>query len=202
MKARLMAGARASGRLGMKAIGRTCVFLAAVAWPATTGAAEDPPYGCYARVYAPDHLAAHRGQIVSRVSLVVKPADASAGGRVKEPVADGNLSIWIRGRKERFDSLGACWRNKDGFSCGGSLSAAEADVCKTTSTGARNCRVDPGDAGGFDILSRPNGVAVRIRNRLELVPKPYDGAPFLNLAGQDAENHDFLLEPAASDMCR
>lgn len=186
----------------MKAIGRACVFLAAVAWPATTGAAEEPPHGCYARVYAPDHLAAHRGQLVSRVTLLVKPADASARGTAKEPVVDGNLSIWIRGRKERFDSLGACSRTREGFSCGGSISAAEADVCKTSSTGARDCRVDPGDAGGFDILSRPNGVVVRIRNRLELVPKPYDGGPFLNLAGQDAENHDFLLEPAASDMCR
>jgi hypothetical protein len=38
---------------------------------------------------------------------------------------------------------------------------------------------------------------VSIPNRLELLQRPYDGGPYLNLSSGNAENRAFLLNKAA-----
>ena len=43
---------------------------------------------------------------------------------------------------------------------------------------------------------------VTILRRLELVPEPYDGGPFLYLSPGNAENHAFALKPAPDSSCK
>jgi hypothetical protein len=166
-------------------------FIAAAVLPA--GAATEPPLaGCYERVYDAAHLAAHKRQLVVRVTLSVKPAAPET--RIdKTHIADGNLKIWVRGKKQSFDSDGACWAEGDGLLCNGSLSAAEAETCKSKRDGVHECRMGGDDAGSFHIAGKPQGVLLTIRERLELVPAPYDDGPFLYLSPSNAENHAFLL---------
>jgi hypothetical protein len=166
-------------------------FIAAAVLPA--GAATEPPLaGCYERVYDAAHLAAHKRQLVVRVTLSVKPAAPET--RIdKTHIADGNLKIWVRGKKQSFDSDGACWAEGDGLLCNGSLSAAEAETCKSKRDGVHECRMGGDDAGSFHLAGKPRGVLLTIRERLELVPAPYDDGPFLYLSPSNAENHAFLL---------
>jgi len=81
--------------------------------------------------------------------------------------------------------------------CLGSLSAAEADTCKSKRDGVRDCRVDPTDAGSFTVEGRPDGLLISIQTRLELVPAPYDVGPYLSLSAGNAENRAFLLKTIA-----
>jgi hypothetical protein len=175
------------------------LFLALLTGAFARPAAADPAplLGCYARVYDSVHLAAHKGQIVLRVSLSV--TDARPETRVREShTADANLRIWVRGRKQSFDSHGACDVAGDGLRCGGSLSAAEADTCRKPRDGVHDCRIDTGsDPGSFAVQPKPEGVLVSVRERLELVPAPYDAGPFLYLSPGNAENRSFLLKRTA-----
>lgn len=177
------------------------IFAAVIVAPGMTAAAEIPLAGCYERVYDAAHLAAHKGQIVTRATLLVKAMEP-----MKTPagllVAEATVKMWAVHHKERFDSMGACSVSGAGLTCGGSVSAAEFDVCKMRTTGVRDCRVDLGDGGAFDVVGRPEGVAVTIKGRLELMPSPYDVGPVMNLSGKDAENNLFLLKPAAAEVCK
>jgi hypothetical protein len=66
----------------------------------------------------------------------------------------------------------------------------------------RDCRIDPSDAGGFDIAPRGDDVLVSVRERLELVPAPYDAGPFLSLSAREPENRAFLLKRTDEADCR
>jgi hypothetical protein len=101
------------------------IFVAVLVAPAMTAAAEIPLAGCYERVYDAAHLAAHKGQIVTRATLLVKATDEPMKAPRGEIIADGNLSMWTLHHRERFDSHGACTVRGDGLSCLGSASAAE-----------------------------------------------------------------------------
>ena len=178
--------------------------LAFAAGPA--GAVEAPPLaGCYARVYDAAHLSRHKDQFVTRISLSVAAASramADTQGTGGSPiVAQGKLRMWVRGHRQSFDSHGACAATDSGLMCGGSLSAAEADTCKSRRDGVRDCRVDPADSGSFKIEARPDGILVSIAERLELVPAPYDGGPFLSISPANSENRAFLLK-SAPDACK
>jgi hypothetical protein len=166
-----------------------------------SGAEAPPLAGCYERIYDSEHLAQHKGQLVTRVSLSISaaktPMRTDAGRAI---IADGILKMWVHGQRQSFDSIGSCWRDGEGLACDGSLSAAEADTCKSKHDGVRNCRIDPADAGAFKVDGKPDGVTVTIPARLELVPAPYDGGPFLTLSGGNAESHAFLLKRVA-DAC-
>lgn len=178
------------------------VAVAAVLAAPLAGAAQTPksapmPAGCYERVYGATHLSAHRGQLVVRATLAITPAPAQmATDRADPIIANGDLKFWVRGESRSFDSLGACRTEGGGLLCGGSLSAAEADTCKSGRDGVRRCRIDAGDAGSFQVEARPDGVLVTIRHRLELVPAPYDGGPFLYVSPANAENRAFQLTSA------
>lgn len=176
--------------------------IGVVLLPNLANAADVPPLaGCYERMYDSAHLAQHKGQLVTRVSLSIAAAKIPMGtdsGRAI--IADGMLKMWVRGQRQSFDFIGACRRDGEGLACGGSLSAAEADTCKSKRDGVRDCRVDPTDAGAFKVDDKPDGVLVTIPARLELVPAPYDGGPFLTLSRDNAENHAFLLKLVA-DVC-
>ena len=76
----------------------------------------------------------------------------------------------------------------------GSLSAAEESTCKSKRDGLRQCRIEPGDAGGFKVEGKPEGVLVSIPKRLELLQEPYDVGPYLNLSSSNVENRAFLLK--------
>lgn len=169
--------------------------------PVAVHAAGGPvPTGCYAREYDRAHLAGHKAQIVTHASLAIKapPADwPLIDGRPAAAMAD--LKLRVRVRKEVFETHGVCWSDGDGLRCGGSLSAAEADPCKTRRDGVRDCRVDASDSGAFTIRHKGDGLLVAIVERLELVPAPFDGGPFLSLSPGNAENHAFEL---GASTCR
>jgi hypothetical protein len=194
-------------RRDMRALGWVFAFavgMGPVLAASVVGAAEGPPLaGCYVRVYDAAHLARHKGQLVTQVTLSVGPAspvlaEASAGD-AKPIIADGVLKVRVRGKRQSFDSSGACHAEGSGLLCRGSLSAAEADTCKSKQDGVRPCRIDPADSGSFKVEGQPDGVLVSIRERLELVPAPYDVGPFLSLGPTNTENRAFLLksEPGA-----
>jgi hypothetical protein len=186
---------------------KTLPAMAAVVMPclwANIAAAEAPAPGCYERVYDAVHLAAHPGQLVVRTTVLVKPIDA-AGAAALGPsyTADARLRMWVKGQKPGFDSFGACRPAEGGLSCEGSLSAAEADACKSNTDGVhRNCRIAAATTGAFDVAAQSDGLTVTILRRMELVPEPFDGGPFLYLSPGNAENHAFALKPAPESDCR
>jgi hypothetical protein len=171
---------------------------------ANVAAAEAPAPGCYERIYDAAHLAVHPGQFVVRATVLVKPLDAAEAAALGPSFsADAHLKMWVRGQKPAFDSFGACRPANSGMSCEGSLSAAEADACKTNNDGVhRDCRISAATTGAFGFAARPGGVMVTILRRLELVPEPYDGGPFLYLSPGNAENHAFALQPAPESSCK
>lgn len=178
---------------------RRCARGLATALADAVFAAEPPPLaGCYERIYDAAHLAQHKGQLVTRVTLTVAAPSAEEtsdnGDRI---VADGVLKMWTRGRSKSFDSLGACRAAGKGLMCLGSLSAAEADTCNSKRDGVRDCRIDPTDAGSFTVEGRPDGVLVSIPTRLELVPAPCEVSSYLSLSAGNAENRAFLLKTIA-----
>ncbi len=176
-------------------------LAAAAGIAGTAWAAGEPAFsGCYARAYDQAHMQKHKAQIVSKATLDVKapPADwPPIDGKPAAAMAD--LKLWVRGHKQPFETHGVCWSDGDGLRCGGSLSAAEAEPCETKRDGVRNCRVDATDSGAFGIRRKGAGLLVVIVERLELVPAPFDGGPFLSLSPGNAENHAFEL---AAATCR
>ena len=177
------------------ALGSVCTNIAA---------AQVPPPGCYERIYDAAHLATHPGQFVVRVTLLVKPLDA-AGAAALGPsyTANADLRVWVKAHQHSFDSLGACRTGDRGLSCEGSLSAAEADPCKTGNDGIhRNCRISAANAGAFGVASQSDGLMVKVLRRLELLNEPYDGGPFLYLSPGNPENHAFALKPAPEATCK
>lgn len=179
----------------------SCAILVLIATSAAL-AAEVPLAGCYEHAYDGTHLAAHKGQIVTRAKVWIKATDLPKTADFRDIIADADLLMSVKGSRDKFVSHGSCWTAKGGLSCNGSLSAADADICKVKGTGVRDCRVNPADAGGFDIANRSDGVLVSISDRLELVQKPYDGGPFLNLSGKDPQNGRFLLKPVPVETCK
>ena len=157
-------------------------------------AAEVPLAGCYERVYDSAHLAAHKGQLVVRAEIKIEATSfGEQPGQTDSFVADGSLKLWLRGKKQSFDSIGACRADGNTLICEGSLSAAEAETCKSDRDGVRECRNESGP-GSFKVEGKPDGVLVTIREQLELVPAPYDAGPFLYFSPSNAENHAFLLK--------
>lgn len=171
----------------------------AISIAGTAGAAEPPPLaGCHERVYDAAPLAQHKGRFVTRVTLTVAtPAAEEKSDNGDRIIADGVLKMWTRGRSKSFDSIGTCRAAGKGLMCLGSLSAAEANTCKSKRDGVRDCRIDRGDAGSFTVEGRPDGVLVSIPTRLELVSAPYDEGPYLSLSASNVENHAFLLKTIA-----
>lgn len=170
--------------------------LAAVMGAGIAAAAGSPRMGCYERVYDARHLQAHKGQYVVEATLKIMPASAEQRGGKWGIVADADLTLRVRGHKVAFETFGTCSRKNGGLECGGSVSAAEEDQCRSSRSGVHGCRVDLGDAGDFRIETRPEGVVVSIPKRLELVPPGSDTGPYLNLVSNDGENSDFLLRPS------
>lgn len=185
------------------------VFAAALAAGGAPAAVPaplaEPPLlaGCYERVYDAAHLQQHPGQLVIRATLAVASDNfPNEAGKANPIIASGVLKLRVRGRPQSFNSLGACWAEGRGLVCNGSSSAAEAESCKSAQDGVRQCRIDGGDSGTFQIEGKPDGVMVAIRDRLELVPPPYDGGPFLYLSPTNPENHAFLLARKPPEACK
>jgi hypothetical protein len=171
---------------------------------ANVAAAEAPAPGCYERVYDAAHLVAHPGQLVVRTTLLVKPLDANEAKALGPSFsADAHLRMWVKGQKPSFDSFGACRSADGGLNCEGSLSAAEADECKSKNDGVhRECRIGAATTGAFAVAVKADGLMVTMLRRLEFVPEPYDGGPFLYLSPGNAENHAFALKPAPDSSCK
>jgi hypothetical protein len=190
--------------LFLKKIFPAILATAAFGLGANVAAAEAPTPGCYERVYDDAHLAAHPGQLVVRATLLVKPLDASEAKALGPSFsADAHLRMWVKGQKPSFDSFGACRPADGGLSCEGSLSAAEADECNSKNDGVhRECRIGAATTGAFGVAAKSDGVMVTMLRRLELVPEPYDGGPFLYLSPGNAENHAFALKVAPDSSCK
>lgn len=123
---------------------------------ANIAAAEAPRPGCYERIYDAAHLAMHVGQIIVRATVVVKRLDAAEAAALGPAYADmATLRLWVKGRKQSFDSIGACKAAGGGLSCEGSLSAAEADACRTNNEGAPFLYLSPGNAENHAFALKP-----------------------------------------------
>lgn len=160
-----------------------------------------PQEGCYERVYEARHLKAHKGQFVTKAKIEISPAGREQRGGKWGIVANADLRIWVKGYNKPFESYGACSLKGGALVCGGSVSAAEEDECRSSRPGVQNCRVDMGDAGGFRIEARSEGVVVKVPKRLELVRGGSDTGPYLNLVSYDGENSDFLLKFSDNEAC-
>lgn len=175
-----------------------CLALAIAMGAAPAPAADVlPATGCYERVYDAAHLKAHEGQFVVRARMeIVSPFEEQLTDKATATpiVANGDFRVWVRGRKKRFESYGACKARGGALMCLGSVSAAEDDYCNHSKPGVHDCRVDDVDAGAFTIETRPGGIVIKIEKRLELLYEGSDTGPYLNLVEDDAQNHDFLLE--------
>ena len=182
---------------------KIAAVLAVALAASSSGAAEAPPLGgCYERVYDAAHLRQHPGQLVVRATVAVAPDSFPNGPDKANPIiGSGVLKLWVRGRTKSFDSIGACWTEGAGLLCNGSSSAAEAAPCKSAQDGVRQCRMN-GDSGSFKIEGKSDSVMISIRKRLELVPAPYDGGPFLYLSPTNPENHAFLLTRKPPGDCK
>jgi hypothetical protein len=167
------------------------------------GEEKTPPLiGCYARIYSAAHLAAHRGQLVVRATLSIKPATPEIlADKVHSLVASGDLKMWIVGRKQSFDSLGACRAQGEGLLCFGSISAVETHACSSKGDGVHQCRIADTE-GSFEVQGKAGGVLITIRERLELVPPPYDSGPFLYVSPTNVNNHDFRLFKTTPEVCQ
>src|SRR5437763_9633784 len=161
------------------------------------GAAEPPLAGCYERVYDAALLAAHKDQLVVRMTISIAKTDFPDQKGPNPFVADGVLKVWVRGKDASFDSIGACWAEGKNLACNGSVSATEATICKSKQDGLRDCRIDLGESGGFKVEGKPDGVLVSIPDRLELLQRPYNGGPYLNFSSSNVENRAFLLTKTA-----
>lgn len=177
------------------------VALAMIAGPAFA-ADRLPANGCYERLYDAAHLKAHKGHFVLRARVeIVVPFDEQLKATSTTIAANADFRVWVRGRKKRFESYGACTAQTGALACGGSVSAAEDDFCDHNNPGVHDCRVHDADAGDFKIEVQPEGVLLTIVKRLELLYEGSDTGPYLNLVESDAENHSFLLV-RTGDVCR
>jgi hypothetical protein len=203
-RCRFIAEIRERRVLPLKKIFPALLATTAFCLGANAAAAEAPAPGCYERVYDRAHLAAHPGQLVVRATVLVKQLDANEAKVLGSAfTADAHLKMWVRGQKPSFDSLGVCRPAEGGLSCGGSLSAAEADECKSRNDGVHpDCRIDAATTGAFRVAAKSDGLMVTILRRLELVPEPYDSGPFLYLSPGNAENHAFALKAAPDLSCK
>jgi hypothetical protein len=189
----------------LRKITHSAVAAAACLVCANAASAGVPQLGCYERVYDTAHLAAHPGQLVTRSTVLIKPAADAATKAALGPSyeLDAILRFWVRGQERSFDSHGTCKTANGGLACVGSVSAAEDDGCKTDRDGVRNnCHISAANDGAFGVTAQSDGLMVKITRRLELVTAPYDGGPFLYLSPGNAENHAFLLKPAPDQACK
>lgn len=174
-------------------------FAAAAAASMALAADALPTRGCYQRAYEAAHLDAHKGQFVVKANLnIMPPTQDQLADKKWGIVANAELNVWVRGQKTIFQTEGGCSVKGNGLDCGAAISAAETEVCKTQTPGVTSCRVDLGDAGGFRIEARAEGVVVSIPKRVELTALNSDTGPYLNLFAGDKENSDFLLKPAGA----
>lgn len=159
-----------------------------------------PLSGCYERVYDAAWLKAHRGQIVRRVTLLVaKTSVPETPGETQPILADALLVMWSG--ETAFSTIGACYWDRLGLICNASLSARQTHLCTTKGDGARDCRLSTSDPGSFEIMQKAIGLALNVRERLEL-EGPLDRGAFLYLSPDNAENRAFLLQPAPEAACK
>jgi hypothetical protein len=147
--------------------------------------------GCYERAYDKAHLKEHSAQLIARATLEVMPRTpemAPSGA-----VAIGNLRLWVRKKRDSFQSYGTCHLDGGALSCRGSSSAYEAGGCPTQEDGvASGCRRVGRDNGVFRIESRPEGVLVMISKPIEMHGFMIE-SDFLYLGPDNEENSKFLL---------
>ncbi|MFZ3179990.1 MAG: hypothetical protein WA156_07215 [Methylocystis silviterrae] len=158
-----------------------------------------PSLGCYARAYDKAHLSAHKSQIVDKAWLSIET-------RKDTPPYPflATLQFSTKGRgKATFSTFGACKEDRGTLLCNASVSAEETDPCKTKNDGVHHCRIGYSESGSFRIAAQPEGVLVTVVERLEM-PGPDAGgrATYLYLSPDNAENHAFLLQPAAAQACK
>jgi len=156
--------------------------------------AQEPPVpmlGCYERTYDTAHLKRHSAQLIARATLEVKqrrPEMASSGA-----VAIGDLRLWIRKKRDGFQSYGACHSDGGALSCRASSSVYETGGCATQEDGATSgCRRVGRDNGVFRIEPRPEGVLVTISKPIEMHGFMIE-SDFLYLGPDNEENSKFLL---------
>ena len=164
-----------------------------------------PAAGCYERAYDAAHLAAHKGQIVRQLRVVISygAAVTNKPGDPEPIIADANAELWVGKRTDSFSTLGSCWRKGDGLLCNASLSAEERGLCKNKRDGVHSCRIDYGESGQFRVTPAPDGILLTVVERLELSGRRVsEGGDYLYLSPGNAENHAFLLKPADAKACK
>ena len=134
------------------------------------------PTGCFVRQYQKAHLAAHPGQTVTRLSVMLKPL-----AKLEPFVRSAELDVNVRGRKVSSGAVGDC-------------TAAGAGL---------NCPMDE-DAGGFTLVPAPHGgLLLTVTNtiRLNRANEASDESQGPFLKADNPEDRVFLLAPAAAGAC-
>lgn len=158
-----------------------------------------PLLGCYARAYDTAHLSAHKKQIVDKAWLSIETRKDTP----PYPFS-ATLQFSTKGRgKATFSTFGACKEDRGALLCNASVSAEETDRCKSKNDGVHHCRIGYSESGSFRIAAQLEGALVTVVERLEM-PGPDAGgrASYLYLSPDNAENHAFLLPPAAAKACK
>ncbi len=159
-----------------------------------------PLAGCYERSFDAAWMKAHRGQSVSRVTLLVTKATApETPGESRRILADALLVMWVK--DEGFSTIGACSWEKTGLACAASLSERRAPVCRSGADGLRNCRLPAGDAGVFELSQGASALTFTVNERLELAG-PLDGQSFFYINADNPDHRSFALKPAPASSCQ
>ena len=169
-----------SERLGTVGGMLPIVIVAAVATAslvmADPGRAADPLVGCYKRVYAPSHLAAHPGQTVTAMTLRVRPISEN-GQPIDGKSHSADLTASFRGKTKR------------GF----------ADSDCTSSGPSLACTINS-ERGRFRLTKSSAGMLLEPETELRM-HEPAEG-PFLAAIGPaNPEDRKFLLTPADAGIC-
>jgi hypothetical protein len=101
--------------------------------------------GCFRRVYDTAHLAAHPGQTVKSIAILMKPMSLD-----NIWIANAELTVTLRGKKTKYYVSGDCQANDAGLDC-----AMDCDPGSfTLARRADYVKLVVGTAGGDIRLSR------------------------------------------------
>jgi hypothetical protein len=156
-------------RLGLLA------FAAAFA-PSAPSLAADVWSGCYQKVYDAPHMAAHRGQTVTSLTVQLTPMKP-------EPpwASSASLTFTLKGHTAKYLDGGDCSTAKDGLFCGMDEDAGALTLARS----------------GADLV-----VTITQDMRLDRAGQASDESTGPLIKASNREDRTFLLHPVAAGVCK
>lgn len=143
-------------------------------------APADPWIGCWTRVYDAAHLAKHKGQEVTALTLSISE---------REPAGDKDPGKYLAMITAKMRGAGDSYTNLDGARC-------------TEASGALSCVTDGFYLGQFSLEPAAKNMKIALKggDHLALVPG-VDLDAFVELSPDNPEHSLFLLQPAPAKTC-